>query len=74
VLGSIDEGEAEVRLTYAQCLAAAGHVDDAVAQIERARRRLIERAQGIMDAELRAGFLGNIPAHARTLQLAEGAA
>jgi tetratricopeptide (TPR) repeat protein len=68
-LGSIDEGEGEVRLVEAEALHAGGLMADARERIEQARRRLLDRAGRIADPILRASFL-KIPAHARTLDLA----
>jgi eukaryotic-like serine/threonine-protein kinase len=70
VLGSIDEGEADVRLVFAECLAAAGRDREARAAVERARLRLDDRAHRIPDAELRESFLCDVPSHARTVVLA----
>jgi serine/threonine protein kinase/tetratricopeptide (TPR) repeat protein len=68
-LGSIDEGEGEVRLVEAECLQAAGLTSEARTTLSRARGRLLERANQIADPGLRHDFL-KIPAHARTLELA----
>ncbi len=69
-LGSIEEGEAAVRLVYAECLAAAGRQPEATAVIDLACKRLRERADGIADTDLRKRFLSDVPVHARALQLA----
>ena len=69
-LGSIDEGEAEVRLVYAECLDAAGARTKAVAVIEEACQRLRQRSAAIADFDLRKRFLCDVPVHARTLMLA----
>lgn len=70
-LGSIDEGEADVRLVFAECLKAAGRNTEARQVISRAQARLDERAALIADEDLRQRFLSEIPAHARTVRLAE---
>jgi tetratricopeptide (TPR) repeat protein len=70
VLGSIDEGEADVRLVHAECLWAAGLAEQARQVIARAHARLVERADSISDPALRARFLSGIAAHTRTMELA----
>jgi hypothetical protein len=69
-LGSVEEGEAEIRLRYAECLAAAGRRRDAEQAIAQARDRLLARAARIMSPERRQQFLERVPANARTLALA----
>jgi eukaryotic-like serine/threonine-protein kinase len=69
-LGTVDEGDAEVRLACAESLAAAGHPDEARQAIRLARLRLLERAERIGDPDHRQHFLADIPAHARTIALA----
>jgi hypothetical protein len=71
VLGSIDEGEAEVRLVYAECLAAAGRPREARAAAEAAQARLKDRSARIADLDLRVSFLTAVPAHLRTVSLAD---
>ncbi len=66
-LGGIDDGEAIIRLTLADALAAAGQVDAAGAAIEAARARLLDRATRIRDPGDRRSFLENVPENARTL-------
>jgi tetratricopeptide (TPR) repeat protein len=70
-LGGIEEGEALVRLSYAEALDAAGRRDDARAAIAAARARLHERAAKIGDAEMRERFLHAVAENARTLALAD---
>jgi hypothetical protein len=69
--GGVEEGEAIIRLTHAECLAAAGHAERASAAIAAAGDRLLERAARIADPRWRESFLRNIPEHARTLEMAE---
>jgi tetratricopeptide (TPR) repeat protein len=69
-LGAIEEGEAGVRLVYAECLAAMGRRPEALTVIEKACQRLRERAAGIADSDLRKRFLCDVPVHARALALA----
>ncbi|MEJ7732647.1 MAG: AAA family ATPase [Polyangiaceae bacterium] len=69
-LGGLDEGEALVRLSHAEALAAAGQSDPARRAIAVAHRRLMERAARISDAEWRRSFLERVPENARTIQLA----
>ena len=66
-LGGIDDGEALIRLTHAEALAAIGRVDQARAALERARERLHERAARFTDPLLRASFLERVPENAKTL-------
>lgn len=65
--GEISEGEAFVRLTWAQALAAAGRVDDAEAARAAARTRLTQRANRMSDASLRGRFLTLVPENAATM-------
>ncbi|MES1205029.1 MAG: protein kinase [Pseudomonadota bacterium] len=69
-LGEIEEGEAMVRLTYAECLAETGALPKARAVIVAARARLMAHASRIAEEPLRARFLRDVPSHARTLALA----
>jgi eukaryotic-like serine/threonine-protein kinase len=69
-LGSIEEGEAMIRLAYAEALAAAGEHAKARAAIVEARERLLARAACIRDPAWREPFLSRIPEHARTIALA----
>ena len=69
-LGGLEEGEAEIRLCHAECLAAAGAASEARAAIVAARMRLEERAGRIASDDWRRRFLHDVPANARTLQLA----
>jgi hypothetical protein len=69
-LGSIEEGDATVRLARAEALRAAGREDDARAAIAAARANILGRGARIADETFRAGFLA-LPDHARALALAE---
>jgi tetratricopeptide (TPR) repeat protein len=68
-LGSIEEGEALVRLVYAEALDAAGRRDDCTAALVEARVRLLVRASRIRDPAWRERFLSNVHDNARTLEL-----
>lgn len=69
-LGGVEEGESEIRLRHAECLLRAGkHVEAGVA-IERARECLMVRAALITSVDWRRRFLDDVPANARTLELA----
>jgi len=68
-LGGIDDGEAIIRLTHAEALAAVGRATDARHALERARERLLERAARLADPALRASFLERVPENARTMKL-----
>jgi hypothetical protein len=69
-LGSVDEGESLIRVTYAQSLNAVGRHDEARSAIRAAADRLQARASVIADPELQASFLARVPENARTLALA----
>src|SRR6185437_7676295 len=69
-LGDIDEGDAFVRLTYAEALDAAGEHGRASAAIAAARDHLLARAARIVDAAWRRSFLEDVAENARTLALA----
>ncbi len=70
-LGGVEDGEALVRLVYAQALRATGDAAGARGAIEAARARLLGRATKIQDAAFRASFLERVPENARTLALAD---
>ncbi|MBK8257334.1 MAG: hypothetical protein IPK82_32250 [Polyangiaceae bacterium] len=67
--GGIDEGEALVRVVYAEALAHAGDHDAARAAIAEAFARLSARAAALSDPEMRASFLERVPENARTVEL-----
>ncbi len=67
---NVEEGDALLRLTLARSLFATGHRDEARSVIHAARDRLLARARTITLPELRRTFLGNVPEHAKTLELA----
>jgi tetratricopeptide (TPR) repeat protein len=69
-LGSIEEGEALVRLVHAEALRATGDIEASVEAILAARKSLETRAAKIGDAEHRTSFLTRIPENARTIELA----
>jgi serine/threonine protein kinase/tetratricopeptide (TPR) repeat protein len=68
-LGGLEEGEAKVRLVYAQALLAEGETEAFAEIIAEARERLLERAGKISDPAWRERFL-TVPDNARTLALA----
>jgi eukaryotic-like serine/threonine-protein kinase len=68
-LGRVEDGEASVRLVYAEALAAAGRWEEARQVLDRAVNRLEERAAAISKPEWRASFLSRLPDHARTVAL-----
>jgi serine/threonine protein kinase/tetratricopeptide (TPR) repeat protein len=67
-LEGIEEGDALVRLAYAECLDATGARPAAIAVVEDACKRLRDRAANIHDPDLRKHFLCDVPVHARVLQ------
>ncbi|MCX4241508.1 serine/threonine-protein kinase [Paraliomyxa miuraensis] len=69
-LDRVQEGESFIRLTWAEALAAAGHLDEARAAILSAKRSVDERARRIDEPELRESFSTRVPENARILQLA----
>ncbi len=69
-LGGIEEGDALVRLTFAEALDAAGEPGRAGAAVASARDRLLARAARIADPDQRRTFLTEVPENARTLALA----
>jgi len=71
--GALEEGDAHVRLTYAQALSAMGDEPAAAAILEEARQHVLAAAAKISDPELRASFLRAVPENALILQLASKA-
>jgi len=69
VVGSVG-AEAPVRLVHAEALRAAGDEGAAREALRVARDRLMERASRIASPAMRASFLGQVPANARTTVLA----
>jgi eukaryotic-like serine/threonine-protein kinase len=69
-LGNVEEGEALVRLVYAEALHATGAHDAACHAIRTARARLLYRASRIADPSWRRCFLERVSENARTLELA----
>jgi tetratricopeptide (TPR) repeat protein len=69
-LGSMDEGDALIRLVFAEALHAVGDIDGARAALSTAHESILRDAQQIRDEELRQSFLNNVPEHARILALA----
>ena len=69
-LDGIEEGEALIRVVYAEALAAVGDRGGARAAAEDARDHLLARAAKVIDPELRQSFLHHVPENARTLALA----
>ena len=69
--GSVESGEALVRLIYAKALEAVGDEEEAKEAMNRARRSLLERAGKISHQKWRQSFVENIPEHAQTMRLAE---
>lgn len=67
VRGNVEEGEALVRLVFADALRAVGHRERADQAFGEARRHLLFRAGRIQDTRLRDSFLTRVPEHAATL-------
>jgi ATP/maltotriose-dependent transcriptional regulator MalT len=70
-LGSVEQWDAFIRLTFAEVLHASGDPDAARATLSTARDRLLSQADEIRAPDLRRSFLEAVPDHARTLALAE---
>jgi tetratricopeptide (TPR) repeat protein len=70
-LGAVEEGEAIIRLAWAEALEASGDVEGARKAITSARDRLLDRASRIMNADHRAMFLEKVAENARTFALAQ---
>jgi hypothetical protein len=68
-LGGLEEGEAMVRLVYAEALDATGDRPGARQAVLAARDRLLARAKKIENTRWRESFLSGVPEHARTLKL-----
>jgi tetratricopeptide (TPR) repeat protein len=69
-LGTIEEGEALLRLAHVESLRAAGQEDRAREMLGIAWRWLMERAGRIGSEELRGSFVRCVPEHARIVELA----
>jgi eukaryotic-like serine/threonine-protein kinase len=67
-LGTLEEGESLVRMTYADALVQSGSMPEAAAAIRAARDSLLARAEKISDAAWRERFL-SVPDNARVLGL-----
>jgi tetratricopeptide (TPR) repeat protein len=70
-IGSLEDGEAFIRLVHAESLRAAGDEAGAQRAVHVAHERLRICADRIEDLELRSSFLTRIPEHARILELAK---
>ncbi len=66
-LANVDEGEAIIRLAYAEALDAAGEPERARAAFAVAAQRLLSRGERIESDELRQGFLEQVPVNRKTL-------
>jgi tetratricopeptide (TPR) repeat protein len=69
-LGALDDGEATLRLAWAEALAAAGRAEDARGAALDARAFLERVAGKLADPARRASFLHEVPENARILDLA----
>jgi len=69
-LGGVEEGEAFIRLTYAEALDALGDEAGARDAIATARVRILERTAMIQDAQWKDTFIQRVRENARTLDLA----
>jgi eukaryotic-like serine/threonine-protein kinase len=69
VAGRVEDGEAAIRLAYAECLGAVGREREAEGVVRDAWQRLTERATAIQDPSWREKFMSRLPTHARTAAL-----
>lgn len=69
-LGGVEEGEAYIRLTYAEALDAVGDQAGAREAITTARVRILERTAMIQDAQWKDTFIERVRENVRTLELA----
>lgn len=69
-LGGVEEGEAYIRLTFAEALDAIGNHDAAREAIATARVRILERTAMIQDAQWKNTFIEKVRENVRTLELA----
>jgi tetratricopeptide (TPR) repeat protein len=68
--GTLEDGDALIRLVFAEALHAVGDIDGARAALSTAYAFILRDAQTIRDDEMRQSFLNNVPEHARILELA----
>ncbi|MDI3282944.1 serine/threonine-protein kinase [Polyangium sp. 15x6] len=68
-LGGMEEGEALLRLVYAEALVASGSAASGKHAIFQARTRLLARANRMTDGATRESFLERVPENARTMEL-----
>jgi tetratricopeptide (TPR) repeat protein len=68
-LGGVEEGEAFIRLTYAESRDALGDVAGAREAIQTARVRILERTAMIQDAQWKDTFVQKVRENVRTLEL-----
>jgi tetratricopeptide (TPR) repeat protein len=69
-LGGVEEGEAFIRLTYAEALEAIGDQEGAREAIATARVRLLERTAMIQDPKWKDTFIERVRENVRTVELA----
>jgi eukaryotic-like serine/threonine-protein kinase len=68
-IGSVDEGEAAIRLALAECLIESGDTSAAQIVLEEAAQKLTMQVDGFEDASARHTMLTRIPEHRRLLEL-----
>jgi eukaryotic-like serine/threonine-protein kinase len=69
-LGRVDDGEATIRLAYAECLQASPDSSALVKVLQKAVERLLQQAKTIQLPDWRRSFLNRIPENRRILELA----
>jgi tetratricopeptide (TPR) repeat protein len=71
VLGSVEDGEATIRLVYVESLMAASNIALAKDVLRKASKRLLDQANTIDNKGWRDSFLMRIPEHCRIVELAK---
>jgi eukaryotic-like serine/threonine-protein kinase len=66
----VEDGEALVRVVFAEALLASGDAAGAKAAAVAAKERLVARGAAIADPDFRRRFFEEVPEHARTMALA----
>jgi eukaryotic-like serine/threonine-protein kinase len=71
-IGSVDDGEATIRLALIESLIANENTPAAQEALNKAARRILASAEAIDDPAIRESFLNRIPEHRRILELGRG--
>jgi hypothetical protein len=68
--GEVEDGEALARMAHVEALLRNDRIPEALAALQTAKERLLQRAEKIADREARQLFLSAVPENKRTLELA----